>query len=213
MLRHVGGPAPAPGGEAGADGAPAPEGTEDLPQLAGDVPAEADEEESPEGDDDTPVCGTCGASLKFRAVDETTLEVFCAHCDETTRFKAAGEAGETEEAARPARPPRREFRNDRGGYRDRGGYDRGGGFDRGGEGGGEGYRSKGCRRCGGQIDFEPLPDGGRTGVCRNCGNRFTLPPKRDEGDDDRRGRRPYSPRGDSGGRRYPPKGGRRFDRR
>jgi DNA-directed RNA polymerase subunit RPC12/RpoP len=217
----VDGSSPVPG-EAGA---PAPEGIEEMAPMAEDddeEESEAGTKDEEEADDNTPVCGTCGASLTFRAVDETTLEVVCAKCDETTRFKAEGIAAEeTEERPRRNRSPPREFEREPrgGGGRDFGDSDRRGGGDRG--PGGDRPPTRGCRRCGGQIDFEPLPDGGKAGVCRNCGNRFTLPPKRDDfGGGDRRGGRSYGGGGGNrygggggGGRSYPPRGGRRFDRR
>ena len=119
------------------------------------------------GDDDgeTPVCGTCGSDLVFRAADEVTIEVYCPQCEETTRFRA-----ESAEPPAPTREPRERFER-RGARPERGGRDRDDG-DR--------PPPRGCRRCGGPIDFETTPDGGRVGVCRNCGNRFTLPPRRDD---------------------------------
>jgi DNA-directed RNA polymerase subunit RPC12/RpoP len=167
--------------------------------TAGDAADSADEDD--DGDDsDTPVCGTCGSDLVFKAADEVTIEVFCPQCNETTRFKAEG--AETESAAE-APPPPRPPRDDR---RERPPMDRERRYDSMGP-----PQAKGCRRCGGQIDFQPLPDGGREGVCRNCGNRFRLPPRRDDDrggggrryDGGSRGGGGYRP----GGRRGPPRGG------
>ncbi len=147
------------------------------PISAGAAPggesAEADEEEDP----DAPVCGECGSRLTIRATGESTIEVECPQCAETTRFRAEG--SEPEAPRRRAAP----------GPRDEGGF-------------GEAPRSRGCRRCGGPIDFEPLPDGGRVGRCRNCGNEFRLPPRRE---DDRGGGGYGRPRGRGYGR---PPGGR-----
>jgi DNA-directed RNA polymerase subunit RPC12/RpoP len=204
MLPHTHGPPsdPAAAGVPPADGVP--ETT--LPELATDADGEdadaGDEVETDDEDDsDTPVCGTCGSDLVFKAADEVTIEVFCPQCNETTRFKAEG--AEAPDAPRAATP--REERRDRS---DRPPMDRERRYDSMAP-----PQAKGCRRCGGQIDFQPLPDGGREGVCRNCGNRFRLPPRRDDdrgggsrryGGDSRGGGGGYRP---GGGRRGPPRGG------
>jgi DNA-directed RNA polymerase subunit RPC12/RpoP len=176
--------------------------TEDEPAAPrpgkGGSSEDEDEKEGAKADDETPVCGTCGSELTFRAADEVTIEVFCAQCEETTRFRAESAAPPPERAPRERiERPERSDRRERGPERSWS----------------DAPRARGCRRCGGPIDFETLPDGGRVGVCRNCGNRFTLPPRRD-GPDERGGgrypqRRSYQsrgpPRGDSYERRGPPR--------
>ncbi|HTT25505.1 MAG TPA: hypothetical protein VMH90_00890 [Thermoplasmata archaeon] len=193
-------------GEAGKEAAPdvvvgtlatgPPEGEGDAPESP-----DADEEDDEDDDSETPVCGTCGSDLVFKAADEVTIEVFCPQCNETTRFKAEGAEAEAEPSEAP-RPPPREDR------RERPPMDRERRYDRMGP-----PPAKGCRRCGGTIDFQPLPDGGREGVCRNCGNRFRLPPRRDDDRGGGGGGRRYEGGGRGGGgyrpggRRGPPRGG------
>ncbi|MCI4367588.1 MAG: hypothetical protein L3K08_07545 [Thermoplasmata archaeon] len=165
--------------------------------------AESADDDAEDDDSETPVCGTCGSDLVFKAADEVTIEVFCPQCDETTRFKAEGTEAESEAPAAPRAPPREE-------RRERPPMDRERRYDSMGP-----PQAKGCRRCGGQIDFQPLPDGGREGVCRNCGNRFRLPPRRDDDRGGGGGGRRYDggSRGGGGGgyrpggRRGPPRGG------
>ena len=193
-------------------GVPVPPGTPeaaagDADGVIAEIPEEPDDDGA-ESDPDTPVCGNCGSDLTFRAADEQTIEVYCPKCEETTRFRAEGTAPPA--APAPAddddgpRRPRRE-----GPWQDRG--DRGDRGDRRGPPGpprrfDDAPRGRGCRRCGGPIDFQPTDDGGREGVCRNCGNRFRLPP-REEGDRGGGGYRPRDRYGGGGGRRdFRPRG-------
>ncbi len=145
-----------PHAAAGTPEAPA-EGAASLPPVPSEGPTG---EGKSGGGDDTPVCGTCGSELVIRAADDVTIEVECPQCDETTRFRAES----AEAPPRSDRPERSDYRGPRGPPRGR-----------------DGPPARGCRRCGGPLEFEVLPNGGRLGRCANCGNEFRLPPRDDSG--------------------------------
>src|SRR4029077_1191175 len=83
-------PAGAVVADSDADGAsPSPPENGATPVSADGSPSEPSTEAGAAakagGEDESPVCGTCGSDLTFRAADDVTIEVFCATCDETTR--------------------------------------------------------------------------------------------------------------------------------
>ena len=119
-------------------------------------------------------CLRCGAPLELTQVMREAVRGRCPECEATFRFVLE------DRRARPSREAPRGFRRE-GGRNEPSG-------------------ARGCRRCGGQIQFTERADGGLQGECRNCGNRFVLRQRREPGrfGSSRPFRREYAPPRDRG---------------
>ncbi len=128
---------------------------------------EEDEEEEGQSEEEETTsrkgCPSCGEALTFQQNDKGEVIGTCDTCGTSSTFVLFDPEAHTEPRMDRERAPSRGFR--------------GGGFSGGRPQGG----GRGCRQCGGPLEFSTRPDGSVTGRCTECGNRFTLPPREDRG--------------------------------